>query len=436
MTSPHPGAPDAAERATSALSGGVALNFIARVCVLLLGLAVLVLVARQGPHLQGAFSLFVTIEAVFVALGSGLGLLLAREAAKADGALPASRLRRMLAAALCAGVVVAALLAAASRLSSSDPYRALWVMALAAPCLLLAPTASGLWMGQRRLVALNAAQVASPALLLLMLLLAPAAGAAGLIGLLAAWSLARVLTGLGTAGWALARPAVAAGNAVAPMAARDARRFVALIALANVISLANYRAMLFLVERLQGLAAAGVYSVAVQVAEVLWLFSWAVTVSAYAGIGTRDAAAAAAATLRVVRLGLGATLLAAPLLGAAAWLTLPAVLGETYRASLVPLLLLLPGVVAYAAASGLSTYYTQHRGHPHWAAGIAGLSLVVALAVAGWTVPRWGVAGAALATTAAYVVAITVAVGFFVRDAGFGWSALWRGTVEQLPRPT
>jgi O-antigen/teichoic acid export membrane protein len=415
---------------------GVALSLASRVTVVLLGLAILVLVARQGPQVQGAFSLFVAVEAALVALGSGLGLLLAREAAQLQGVLPARRLRRVLGAAVAAGGVAALLLVAASRLSADEPYGALWILGLAAPCLLLAPTINGSWMGQGRLVALNAAQAASPALVLAMLALAPTLGVGGLLGVLGAWALAKAAVGLGTAGWELAHLNEQADpEASVPTPSREAWRFVALIALANIVSLANYRATLFLVERMQGLSAAGVYSVAVQVAELLWLLSWAVTVSVYSRIGTRDTAAAVATTLHAVRLALGATFVVAPLLGLAAWLVLPAVLGEAYRASLVPLALLLPGVAAYAAASGLSAYYTQHRGRPHWAAGIAALSLALTLTVALWTVPRWGASGAALATSAAYVVAIGVAFRLFARDAGLRWSVLWRGNPARFPQP-
>ena len=42
---------------------------------------------------------------------------------------------------------------------------------------------------------------------------------------------------------------------------------------ANVVSLLNYRASLFLVEHFQGLSTVGTYSVAVTVAELLWLLS-------------------------------------------------------------------------------------------------------------------------------------------------------------------
>ena len=438
-----PARPETAPAAPgTSLWRGAALNLAARLATVALGLAILVVVARQGPQVQGAFSLFVAIEAAVLALGSGLGLLLAREAAR--GALAPTRLRRGLAAALAAGVVAALVLAAVARMSDSEPYRLLWVMALAAPCLLLAPTAVGLWMGQGRLVALNVAQVGSPALVLALLLAfgvaagpaigppSAAAAGAGLLAVLAAWAIAKALAGSLAAGWALARPQATLA-AAPPMPIGEAWRFMAAIALANVVSLANYRATLFVLERAHGLAEAGVYSVAVQVAELLWLLSQAVTVSAYARIGSTDTALARATALRAVRLGLGAALAAAPLLGLAAWLLLPAVLGQAYRASLVPLALLLPGVAAYAAASALSAYYTQHLGRPHWAAGIAGLSLVLTLVVAALAVPRWGAAGAAVATSTAFLVAVGVALALFARVTGLGWAALLRGVNARLP---
>jgi len=429
-----PAAPSAVPAAGSpSLWRGAALNLAARLATVALGLAILIVVARQGPQVQGAFSLFVAVESALLALGSGLGLLLAREAAR--GALSPQRLRRTLGAALVAGVLAAIVLAGVARASADDPYRLLWLLALAAPCLLLAPTAAGLWMGQGRLVALNAAQVGAPLLVLLLLLAAPGGGAVGLAAVLGAWALAKALAGASTAAWALGRPGVAPALAGAPtpMAAGVAWRFMAAIALANVVSLANYRVTLFLLERTHGLAEAGVYSVAVQVAELLWLLSQAVTVSAYAHIGSTDAVQARATALRAVRLGLGAALAAAPLLGLAAWLALPAVLGEAYRASLLPLALLLPGVAAYAAASALSAYYTQHLGRPHWAAGIAGLSLALTLAVAAWSVPRWGAPGAALATSLAFLGAIGVAWALFARDTGLRWATLLRGDNARLP---
>jgi O-antigen/teichoic acid export membrane protein len=407
---------------------GAALNLVARAMAMLLGLAILVIVARAGPRVQGAFSLFVAIEAALVALGSGLGLLLAREAAHARGALQARRLVQVLGIAVAAGTIAGGVLLGASRFSDAEPFDHLWLLAIAAPCLLFAPTVTGLWMGQGKLVSLGTALVASPALVLALLAVVGAAGLPAVTGALAAWVAGRTLVGVGAVVLALKRAGKNPVTGSYPVTStRDAGRFVAMIALANIVSLANYRASLFLMERTHGLAVAGIYSVAAQLAELLWLLSWAVTVSTYSAIGSADAGSAATTTARAVRVGLAAVLVAAPLLAFAAWMLLPRILGESYRASLTPLLLLLPGVSAYAAASALSAYYTQHRGQPHWAAGIAALSLVLTLTVGAWAIPRWGANGGALATTVGYVVAIVIACGRFSRDTGIHWSALLPG---------
>lgn len=43
------------------------------------------------------------------------------------------------------------------------------------------------------------------------------------------------------------------------------------------------------------------------------------------------------------------------------------------------------------------------------------MSLALTLVIGAWAVPRWGVTGAALATSAAYVMAIGIALRLFVR---------------------
>lgn len=408
-------------------------NLACRVAAMGLGLAIMMQVARQGPQVQGAFSLFVALEAVLVAAGSGIGLVLARWAARKE--LGVGQLRRALAAAVVAGVIAGLGLVLASRTAASDPYRSLWLLGIGAPFLLLAPTVSGLWMGQGRLVALNTVLVGAPALALGLLLLAPVVGG-GLLTALMAWIIARAAVGLVAVGWTLAHPAIARGNAVDRGALRQVWRFVAMIAIANIVSLANFRATLFIVESARGLAEAGVYSVAVQVAELLWILSWAITAATYSRVGAGDPETAVSTTLRSVRWALGAAVLIAPVVGFGAWIAVPALLGEAYRQSLIPLACLLPGVAVYSAASALSAYYTQHRGHPHWAAWIASLSLGLTLAFSIWTVPRWGATGAALATSAAYLIAIGVALRCFVHDTGLHWGALRHGCHRRLSRKT
>ena len=112
--------------------------------------------------------------------------------------------------------------------------------------------------------------------------------------------------------------------------------------------------------------------------------------------------------MQAVRINVLATLAAAPVLLGLAWWGLPWVMGEVYAASLWPLAALLPGVAAYAAASSLSAFYTNHLGRPQLSGAIAGLSLLVSFGLGWLLVPRWGaVAGAGLVAAVPDPFAVT-----------------------------
>lgn len=419
-------------------------NLLAKLLIVGLGLGITVLVARQGPRVQGAFALFVAVESAMLTLFSGLGLWLARQmsrqlAGQAVHARP--MLRSVLRAALGLGLVASAVLLAMSWWADKMPYAQLWLLALAAPFLLLVPTATGLWLGQGRMWPLNAAQVAAPASVLSGLAVAwwfsqgEGRHTSTVLVVLMAWVSGKSLVAVLTAIYALHDADRRDEGLVvnqAPTVWWQDWRFVATIGVTNVVSLLNYRASLFLVERFQGLGAVGTYSVAVTVAELLWLLSQSVTVSAYARIGHPDVRIASSMTVQAIRINVLATVLAAPILLGLAWWALPLVMGPAYAESVMPLAALLPGVAAYAAASSLSAFYTNHLGRPHLSGGIAGLSLLVSFGL-GWVlVPEMGALGAGVASSTGYIVAIVVAYGVFLRQAGLPVRALW---APALTRP-
>jgi O-antigen/teichoic acid export membrane protein len=202
--------------------------------------------------------------------------------------------------------------------------------------------------------------------------------------------------------------------------------FVAVIGLTNLVSLLNYKIDLFLVEHFLGLASTGVYSIAVAVAELLWLVSSAVTTAAYARIGQPDRAAAAELTCRAMHASVLVLLAVSPLVWLAAALLVPWLLGEAYRAALPVLALLLPGVALYGAASALSAWFTNHAGRPQVPAALALTSLLINAAVSVWAIPRYGMLGGALATTLSYAVTMVIGVLGFARAAGLPLSrVLW-----------
>ncbi|MCW7541783.1 polysaccharide biosynthesis C-terminal domain-containing protein [Aquabacterium sp. A7-Y] len=415
---------------TSPLSRGALAHFAAKLVSVALGLAIVVVVARQGPEQQGQFSLLIATEAVFAALFSGLGLVIARQVSHHRQAAGAW-LGGALVLALAGGLAGAAVFTLAAQALGGDPaYRFLPLLAVAAPLLLFTPTLSGLYLGEGRMGPINALSIAPPLLTLLGLAALWLGGVqAGLMQVVAVWLAARA--GVGVAGALLA--ARGAGlQAPVWSAWRAQAHFCTVVGLTNLVSWLNYRVDLFIVERYAGLGAAGVYSVAVTAAELLWFVSSSVSAAAYARIGVPDARQAAALTVRVVHLNLAMLLLVTPLLLLAAWWLLPRLLGAPYTAVLPLLALLLPGVWAYASASTLSAFYTNFLGRPQLSAAVATVSLAVNVGVCSLLVPHLGAAGGALATSASYLLAIAWGLALFRRHAGLSWGEVLRPQGRQL----
>jgi Na+-driven multidrug efflux pump len=103
---------------------------------------------------------------------------------------------------------------------------------------------------------------------------------------------------------------------------------------------------------------------------------------------------------------------------------LPRLLGPEYAAALPVLGCLLPGVLAYGAASALSVYFTNHAGRPLIPAALAGFSLAVNIVLSVLLIPRMGMLGGAVATTVSYLTSIAVAVAVFKQSSGTSLRAL------------
>ncbi len=392
---------------------GAAINLATRLLAVGLVLMITTITARMGTATQGVFALFTSIEGGLLALLSGFGIALARRVSH-HGEHPRELLGAVAVGCVALGSVAGMLLWAVA-VFGPPAYAMLWLLALAAPVLLLAPNLAGLWLGEGRMAPMAAVSLSPPLLTLLGLAALLLVQAAGLPQVLAAWVLAKVLVGaavlaLLSRSGRIAAPAFGALRAELP--------FIATIGITNLIGLLNYRVGLFVIERLLGVSATGVYSVAVIMAELLWFVSGSLTQAVYGRIGTPDRARAAATTVRVLHLSVGALLLVAPLLWLVARLVLPRALGPDYAASLPLLGWLLPGALLFGGASALSAYFTNHAGRPQVPAQVAAVSLALNTLLSLLLVPRIGMAGAALAASISYSAAVLLLALRFAAHAG------------------
>jgi O-antigen/teichoic acid export membrane protein len=408
-----------ADRMADTVARGTLINLATRTAGVAAVLAITALTARISTQAQGTFALFTSVEGVLLALLSGFGIALARRVSH-HGEQPLGWVAAMVLACLGLGALAGVALWA---LSAFGPpaYQWVWLLALAAPLLLLPVNLAGWWLGQGRMAPMARVSLLPPLLTLALLAGLWAWGQGGVPQVLGAWVAAKVLVALGLL--VVFRRLAAALRPTAALrpdfaALRADLPFIATIGLTNLIGLLNYRVGLFMVERLLGLSATGVYSIAVVVAELLWFVSGSLTQAVYGRIGTPDAERAAQTTVRVVQLSVVALAVVAPLLGLLAWAVVPWALGEAYRASLLPLAVLLPGALLFGGASALSAWFTNHAGRPQVPAQVAALSLLLNALGAWLLVPLWGMAGAAAAASLAYTASVLLLAVRFARQAG------------------
>jgi O-antigen/teichoic acid export membrane protein len=87
--------------------------------------------------------------------------------------------------------------------------------------------------------------------------------------------------------------------------------------------------------------------------------------------------------------------------------------GPAFEAAVIPLILLIPGIVAWGGARVLSNHISYNRGRPLVPTTIAIVGAVANLVGTLLTVPRWGLVGAAATTTITYAfVFLVTAIAF------------------------
>jgi O-antigen/teichoic acid export membrane protein len=198
------------------------------------------------------------------------------------------------------------------------------------------------------------------------------------------------------------------------------------------LGMLNYRIDSLILIGLLGPAAFGVYSIAVAVGELHFMISRSVTTAVTRDIGAQDRAASAAIVARVVRTCtalVGAVALVAFAVGP----TLIAVVyGSRFSGAGLPLRLLLPGIVAFATMGTFASFFHYQLGRPAIVAYINVAMIAVQAAGCFVLVPVWGLGGAALASSATYIVGAMLNTCWFCRVTGTRAADLWLVRAQDL----
>jgi O-antigen/teichoic acid export membrane protein len=184
--------------------------------------------------------------------------------------------------------------------------------------------------------------------------------------------------------------------------------------LSNILAFVNYKIDIFLVNFLINPAAAGIYVVATQIGERLWLLSQAASTVLLPRLSelSHSENVRLQLTPLVARLILLLTLLASLLLAAIAYPLIKVFFGNDFLPAFIPLLILMPGIVAVSVSRVLANDLAA-RGRPELNMYTSAVVVVVNVAGNILLIPLYGLNGAAIATSVAYALNLFLRVAMY-----------------------
>jgi len=199
----------------------------------------------------------------------------------------------------------------------------------------------------------------------------------------------------------------------------------------NLMIKLNYRVDVYVLAYLLPTDQLAFYGVATSLAEVAWYFPNSVGTVLFPRLSNTPEGDIFDVTARVCRSALALTGLIVVAMLATSWLFVPQVYGSPYRATVLPLVILLPGVVFMTVHAVLARSFTS-RNRQRVLILAAGLALLTNLGLDWAFIPRWGIAGAAIASTVGNSVAGGVLLHQFLRDAGLPWRQVLVPRLDEL----
>ena len=387
------------------------------------------------PDGRGAFVLAVLSVTILSRLLGQLGIAVTSHLGRSRVELRGLILRA-LSIAVVVGAAGVAVLAAWGYATDSLGAGLATLAALALAPNVVWQTISGVLLGLARVRLWNYIQLLPPVLTVVGMLVLVVAFDGGVRGAILAWVIANVLT----AAFALAATRALWLPLTIPRIAdqhgRTLLRLSLVLGAVQVVNLISYRIELFILDRYRGLSEVGVYSIAMQAAEAMWLIPAAVATAVTAPVVHETEARAAALIARGAVRGLAYTAGAAVAVGLAGPFVIPLVFGEAFAGAATPLAVLLPGVVAYGPVTVLVVYLSVRCRRPRLSLAVSVLAMLVTTVAAVFLIPRFGGTGAALASTIGYVAGAGLAWGLFLRlRRGYGPSVVSQVANVSTPPP-
>jgi O-antigen/teichoic acid export membrane protein len=397
----------------------VGVTLITQVIGIFLSIITAAIIARWlGPEGKGAITLALLVPgmlSVFLSGGINVANVYFAGSRKLEVAVLSENSVKFAILSTLLGILIVGTLVATGWLSVLVPGITLWLILLAMvgfPFGLLSGHLSAILQGLQRIIMVNMIHLVQSVLTLILTLLLVIGFRMGLLGAL----LSSLVPGI-------VSPIIMIvilrreGGVFKPSWNTSAMRSTLSFGLkghiGNLLQFFNYRLDTFFVNYFIGPGAVGIYSVSVGLAELLWHFPNAVGFVIFPKAAATKPEVMNIFTPRVFRITLGVTTLGAIGLVFLGKLLIQLIYSLAFVGAYVPMLALLPGVVLLGGAKVL-TNEIAGRGYPHYNSLSAGVAFILTVIFDLILIPRFGILGAALASTIAYTTIFFAAAGFYL----------------------
>ncbi len=186
--------------------------------------------------------------------------------------------------------------------------------------------------------------------------------------------------------------------------------------LGNMATRSNERMDQFILSLFADARVLGYYSVAFSMVRLMGFFPQAISPVLFNMVArAKDAARSAVLLAQVHRALLLLTGVVALLLGLGGEWLISTLYGPAFAASYLPMLILLPGMFVYMASRRVINKFLSANGYPVLSSKVEGIGAVTGIVAYLLFIPLWGVVGAAVASSLAYVVS-TVAAHYYLNN--------------------
>ena len=190
--------------------------------------------------------------------------------------------------------------------------------------------------------------------------------------------------------------------------------------LGNVAQFLNYRLDMLLVAYLLNATAVGHYTIAVGMAERLWMIPGSIGTVLFPRVSAIGDTQANQLTSKVSRHTLFIVFVLSIVLIVLAKPVILILFGISFLPSVEPLMILLPGIVALSFAKVLTSDLAG-RGRPEFGTYASIVSLAVNIPLNLYFIPKWRISGAAFASSIAYILASLIIVAAFIKISKKSW---------------